>query len=134
MNPKLLFYIQFIFTFILLENCNWNKEKITDIKIDTMLIDIGRIEIGKKKTAKFRIKNIGKNNLIISKIVPDCICTIPKWSIQPVFPDKYTVVEVQVDKDFEGIFQQVVTLICNSKEKKHLLVVRGNFVKCNLLY
>ncbi|GAB1473184.1 hypothetical protein MASR2M69_06250 [Bacteroidota bacterium] len=36
--------------------------------VDTCSIDVGRISMGKDISAKFRVKNIGTEDLIINKI------------------------------------------------------------------
>lgn len=122
------FYSNLAFLTILLLNCTNNQDSSTSIKIDKTIIDLGKINIGEKKIAKFKIKNTGKKSLLIENIEPDCYCTIPEWDKLPIEPNNSTIVEVHVVKEFEGIFQQVVTLHCNTKEKKHLLVVRGLFI------
>ena len=101
----------------------------TNITISDKIIDLGEIKIGVQKKAIFSIRNVGNNDLRLADVIPDCYCTVPNWEKQPISPQKSTNITIIVNKDFEGIFQQVVSFSCNSKESKHLLVVRGKFIK-----
>ena len=107
----------------------FKRNNKTEITISDKIIDLGKIKIGVQKKAIFKIENVGNNDLKINDVIPDCYCTIPNWKKDAIAPQKSTNVTIVVNKDFEGIFQQVVTVLCNTKESKHLLVVRGKFIK-----
>jgi Protein of unknown function (DUF1573) len=100
----------------------------TEVIFSDKIIDLGTIKIGQKKKAIFNIKNVGSNDLYIKEVTPDCHCTIPEWNKKSIPPNESTDITVVVNKDYEGIFQQVVSIECNSRESKHLLVVRGRFI------
>ena len=75
------------------------------------------------------MKNIGNNDLQIHEVIPDCYCTVPSWEKDPISPQDFTNITIIVNKEYEGIFQQIVTVVCNTQESRHLLVVRGKFIK-----
>lgn len=109
-------------------SCKTNNDE-TLVSLNTNIMDLDSVKLGKNATANFYIKNIGNKDLYITDVVPDCYCTIPTWDKKGISSNDSTKITVVVKKDFTGIFQQVVKVACNTKEKTLLLVVRGKFIK-----
>ncbi len=128
-NKNILVLVAIFVSFASIAFYFFNRNNKTQVTISNKVIDLGEIKIGVQKKAIFSIKNVGNNDLKIADVIPDCFCTIPNWEKEPIPPQKSTNIIIVVNKDFEGVFQQVVTISCNSKESKHLLVVRGKFIK-----
>ena len=50
--------------------------------------DFGTIKQGKKVMHVFTFKNTGKNDLIISRAIGSCGCTVPEFPKEPILPGK----------------------------------------------
>ncbi len=46
--------------------------------------DFGTIEHGDKVTTTFSFSNVGKGDLVVTKVAGSCGCTVPAWPKEPV--------------------------------------------------
>ncbi len=105
-----------------------SNEKQTDCILDRKVVDMKYIKLGNSDTAIFCLKNIGNNPLLISNIIPDCYCTIPKFDKSTVNQNDSLKIQIIIKKENLGIFQQTVKFNCNTKQKFYLLAVRGKII------
>ena len=56
--------------------------------------DFGTIKQGKKVMHVFTFKNTGKNDLIISRAIGSCGCTVPEFPKEPILPGKLASIKV----------------------------------------
>jgi uncharacterized protein (DUF58 family) len=119
-------YFTGLLTFLCI-SCQSHNDK-PKAEVFKNIINKGNVQLGNVAEANFYIKNVGSGELYIKDIIPDCYCTTPAWSKKPILSSDSTKITVIVKKQYIGIFQQVVKVICNTDEKIILLVVRGKFV------
>lgn len=98
---------------------------LTSLQIEKQTIELKDLVVNKACFAKFNIKNIGYNPLIISNVNTTCGCTVPQWSKQPVLPNDTTTITVKVTPNNEGFFRKTITVNCNVKKQKIILIVNG---------
>lgn len=89
----------------------YDKSLITSLTVDTTILELKNLEINKTTTAKFSLKNIGPNPLVVNNVTTTCGCTVPNWSKQPVLPNKTTDIVVQVTPNKEGYFKKMLQYI-----------------------
>lgn len=90
-------------------------------------MDFGRVETGKRVTAKFRLLNEGKRDLLLRKVETSCGCTVVETGKRMVHPGETTEVTVVLDtRDLSGYQRKRVTLYTNDPEVATVvLVLRG---------
>lgn len=76
-------------------------------------------------TTKFNIKNTGNNPLIITNVSTTCGCTVPKWSKQPILPNRTTEIVVEITPSNIGFFRKTITVNSNIKKQKTILIIEG---------
>jgi hypothetical protein len=57
-------------------------------KFDKLEHNFGNIKEGPAANTEFKIKNIGKEPLLIKHVQASCGCTVPNWSKEPILPGK----------------------------------------------
>ncbi len=68
--------------------------KLTEMVFTEKEFDFGTINPGDKVNHFFTFKNTGKNDLIISKAMGSCGCTVPEFPKEPILPGKTAVMKV----------------------------------------
>jgi hypothetical protein len=81
------------------------------IKWQKTIHDFGTISHNKAVTAEFRFVNISKDPVVITKVVPSCGCTIPKYDETPVLPGKEGVIRTTFDAETKGVFMKKITVL-----------------------
>lgn len=107
-------------------------EKMTTIRIDNSLMDIGDREIKKSAVGKYKIYNTGTNDLIIKSLEPECHCTVGEFTNRPIRPGDSTTIILRYDSTRLGGFQSTARLETNSQQTPVLIVLRGNMTTSNL--
>lgn len=106
-----------------------NKEGLPVVEFEESVIDFGEIAQGEKVKRRFRFKNIGKSELIISDAKGSCGCTVPRWPKQPISPGQEGEVEVVFDsKGKQGRQHKTVTLIANTKPNTTVIALKGDVI------
>src|SRR5262245_8681669 len=77
----------------------------TVIKINKSIIDVGDKTPADLIQARFVIYNVGKEELKIQSVEPDCHCTVADFSGEAVKPGDSVVVVLQHDGKTMGLFQ-----------------------------
>lgn len=105
------------------------EEPAAIIRFDQMTYDFGSIEQGKPVTGKFEFYNDSKIPLIISDVKKSCGCTNVSFPQEPILPGKSGSVSATYNAAAEGNFMKSVTVMANTKEKMHVLYIKGQVVK-----
>lgn len=96
------------------------------IQFDTISYTIGSIEQGEIVSKKFKFKNIGNQTFKIIDVIPDCSCTSPTWTKEPLKPGESGYIIVTYDsKEDIGKFLKSITVLHNSGEGFTFLEMRG---------
>ncbi len=97
------------------------------IEFEEKVIDFGEISQGEKVKQRFRFKNTGNKELIISDAKGSCGCTVPRWPKQPIRPGQEGEIEVVFDsKGKQGRQHKTVTLIANTKPNTTVIALKGD--------
>lgn len=100
------------------------SDKLTSIGTNKSIHDFGEISRGEIVVCSFRVKNTGKNMLIINKIETSCGCTTLNWDRKPIKPGKEKKIEVEFNSDGRyGKQYKVISIFANIPEKVKDLAV-----------
>lgn len=88
--------------------------------------DFGTLVDGEVVTYKFKFKNTGNADLIISNASASCGCTIPSYPKEPIIPGGEGAIDVQFNSSGKvGTFDKNVTITSNTIPTQIYLVIRG---------
>ena len=88
--------------------------------------DAGSVSQGTIVTHSFIFTNKGNKDLEIYSVVPDCSCTSPKWTIDPIPPGKSGEILISYDsKDDLGKLLKTITVVHNAGEGHSFIELRG---------
>lgn len=138
MMRKFLFYLSIVFcvaSFLLYytNKISQNdpvvpKTKTTSIKVAHTLLDVGENQIHSPVTGKFTVYNVGKENLFITDVKPDCHCTAVDFPKKAILPKDSAIVFLKYDAANPGVFQSSAIMSTNSEPTATILVMRGYIV------
>ena len=97
----------------------------TTVEIENTEMELKNLKLKQATTTTFTVKNTGDAPLLIKHVDASCGCTVPRWTKQPVLPNKSTDIEVQVTPDVEGYFRKVVNIYCNTEQQNIALTIFG---------
>jgi len=99
---------------------------ITAIEIMDKTYDFGTIKQGEKASTVYRVKNIGKNPLIISKAKGSCGCTVPKWPKEAIAPGEIAEIKVVFNSTRKkGKQNKRITLTANTEPAQSHMTITG---------
>ncbi|RLD65703.1 MAG: hypothetical protein DRI84_06315 [Bacteroidetes bacterium] len=94
--------------------------------------DFGKLIDGVKVSFKFKFKNIGGSDLIISQIKTSCGCTATSFSKDPVAPGGSGIVELTFDSSHQpGMNFKNATIIANTQPNIVELKIRAEVVQAD---
>ena len=146
-------FVLFFFLIILFFSCNENDNKAaTDIvnisgtaedginkkdlpvmKLEEEEFNFGTITQGEKVSHKFKFRNMGNSELIISDAASSCGCTVPEYPKLPINPGKSAEVNVEFDSNNKsGMVTKEIALITNCMPNRTVIRIKANiFVPVN---
>lgn len=90
-------------------------------------IDYGTIKTNADGNKVFTVKNTGDKPLIISKVQPQCGCTTPEWSQEPIMPGKTGKIKVHYNTALTGNFQKLIEVYSNDPaNSRSVIFIKGN--------
>jgi hypothetical protein len=97
-----------------------------EIIFDTDVHDFGTIQKGEPAEFEFKLRNTGKEPLIISNCQKSCGCTTPKCPTEPILPGQSSSIKVSYNTNSAGVFHKTVTVVSNAKnESNKTLTIKG---------
>ena len=96
------------------------------LKVSEVEHDFGNIPAGTPVECVFTLTNTGNAPLVIATVHASCGCTKPEFSEEPVLPGKSTGIRVKFNAQGLGTFSKTITVYANTKDKAHLLFIKGN--------
>ena len=106
-----------------------DKSELPTMEFVEKVIEFGTISQGEKVKKRFRFKNTGSSNLIISDAKGSCGCTVPLWPKQPIRPGQEGEIEVVFDSNGKsGRQNKTVTLVANTVPNKTVIAIKGDVV------
>ncbi|SNC65954.1 Protein of unknown function [Hymenobacter gelipurpurascens] len=97
--------------------------------LDQTTHDFGKMEAGQAPTARFTIKNTGKQDLVLSAIQSQCYCVGYKSAPAPIKPGQSAVVELIYNQRKLGLQEESVTITSNDMHGDTKLTLKANVVK-----
>lgn len=89
--------------------------------------DFGTINIGDKVEYSFSFKNTGEADLIITKAVGSCGCTIPEYPKEAIKPGESAKMKVSFNSAGKhGLQQKSVTIVTNSEKGTESLLIKAS--------
>lgn len=104
-------------------------ENDPDFKFDKTKHDFGDIIQGDAVEHYFEFTNVGKEPLVISRIVTTCGCTAPTWPKEPIKPGESGKIKIVFNSTGKiGRQNKVVTILSNSVNQKDQLFIVANII------
>lgn len=104
------------------------SKELTSYMVSSKLIDVGEVKQRSKIEARFTVYNTGSKQLLISKVAPDCHCTVADAEKAVVAPNDSAVIILRYDSTRLGPFQSSALITLNAKSSPALIVMRGNVI------
>lgn len=106
---------------------NPNAPKITFAE---QSYDFGTVVEGPQVTHDFKIKNEGKEPLVLSNVRASCGCTVPTWPKEPILPGKESVISATYNTSGRpGHFNKTITIESNSEGGNKVVTITGEVIK-----
>ncbi|SNR33933.1 DUF1573 domain-containing protein [Hymenobacter mucosus] len=97
--------------------------------LDRAVHDFGKFEAGQTPSAKFTVKNTGKQDLVLSAILSQCYCVGYKNVPSPIKPGQSAVIELVYGQRKLGAQQEQVTITSNDLSGDAKVTLKANVVK-----
>jgi len=80
-----------------------------------------------KVSYKFKFKNVGNSDLLISKVSTSCGCTVGHYPKEPVKPGEEATVDVTFDSTHKkGMQNKTITILANTQPNRTILRIKAN--------
>lgn len=100
----------------------------TDVEFSEMEHSLGTLIWHNSAQATFTLKNMGRTDLVITDVEPDCGCTLVSWTQGPIAPGKSGNISARYDAEQLGHFSKSFAVYLNSDETPYYLTVSGKVV------
>jgi hypothetical protein len=116
-----------------MENTDNNKKLQTIVELNVVDYECENIYTNETYHAIFQLKNIGKNPLRLDRVSTSCGCFFAEWDRQAVNPGETSEIDVEMNWDKEGYFNQSIDVYCNIAVSPITLTVSGNVKDSTLI-
>lgn len=83
-------------------------------------------------THKFAVVNQGNEPLIIQKVIPDCGCTTPHWTLKPIATKDTGNIDITFNpENKKGHFKKIITVHTNGNPPVIFLEIEGEVIQKN---
>jgi len=91
--------------------------------------DFGEFKRYDMQQVEFEFQNNTDEAIVVDNVRPDCGCTSPNWSEEPVLPGEKGKITVEYDARKMGYFYKKVKVYLSGIRKGHKLYVEGDVVE-----
>lgn len=99
------------------------------IEFEKDFYDFGKIIQGEKVSYSFKFKNVGKSDLIISRVSSSCGCTVGDFPKVPVKEGESNKIEVKFDSEGRRGFQsKTITVLSNAQPSTSILRIKSEVI------
>lgn len=129
MKKMILTFLVFVSVFAL--NAQEVKSDVTPdsnapvFQFETDVMDYGKIVENAYGVRKFKFKNVGKSDLLITSISSSCGCTVPSYPKEAIKPGSTGEIEIQYNTSILGGFSKMITVFSNASEPQKILRLKG---------
>lgn len=106
-------------------NKNFNMYDDPYIGINNIEKHLGSLKLGSINKILFKVKNLGKKDLLISRVLPDCGCTIANYTKTQIKPNAAGDIELSFKAERPGPFVHVVFVESNAINGHVQLYIKG---------
>lgn len=134
-------FIVLVFIILFFCCCHNNKKeehttdiknsKITSIGFSARIIDFGNVSNDTNIVAVFYLKNIGKRELIIKEVEPECGCTgflLEKYNVSPGDSTRL-IINYNTKGQIKGFQRKAIIINSNTNKEYNTLFIRCNIVE-----
>lgn len=104
------------------------KENMSDlpvIEFDKEIHDFGKVMQGEKVTFNFKFENVGKSDLLITRVNTSCGCTASEFPREPIKPGEKKSLRVTFDSEGrKGIQNKTITVVSNCQPDIEVLRIK----------
>jgi hypothetical protein len=104
---------------------NITADNIAVFEFETDVIDYGKILQNADGIRKFKFKNVGKSDLLITSISSSCGCTVPSYPKEAIKPGGSGEIEIAYNTAILGGFSKMITVFSNASEPQKMLRLKG---------
>ncbi|MDO9260372.1 MAG: DUF1573 domain-containing protein [Flavobacteriaceae bacterium] len=126
---KLFFTLLFLMSSMMLfaqdNKLNITADNIAVFEFETDVIDYGKILQNADGIRKFKFKNVGKSDLLITSISSSCGCTVPSYPKEAIKPGGSGEIEIAYNTAILGGFSKMITVFSNASEPQKMLRLKG---------
>lgn len=94
-------------------------------QFETDIMDYGKIVQNSDGVRKFKFKNVGKSDLILTSVSSSCGCTVPSYPKEAIKPGGTGEIEVKYNTAILGGFSKTITVFSNATEPLKPLHLKG---------
>lgn len=100
------------------------------IKLANEVHDFGTIIEGPSVSYDFKLKNTGKEPLVLTNVRASCGCTVPTWPKEPILPGKEASITATYSTQGRvGGFTKTITIESNASEPNKVVTIKGEVIK-----
>lgn len=97
------------------------------ITFNETTLDYGKVAPNADGNRVFVVKNTGDKPLLISSVRPQCGCTTPEWSQEPIMPGKTGKIKVHYNTSIHGPFQKLIEVFSNDPVNgRSVIFIKGD--------
>lgn len=100
-----------------------SNSPVFQFEVDVM--DYGKILQNADGVRKFKFKNVGKSDLLITSISSSCGCTVPSYPKEAIKPGGTGEIEIAYNTAILGGFNKMITVFSNASEPQKILRLKG---------
>ena len=101
----------------------------TTVNFSEERFNFGTVTAGEKVQHNFKIKNTGKEPLIITNASSSCGCTVPEWPKEPIGSGKEGNVNVVFSSEGKkGIMEKTVTIVTNCEPSTRIIRIKAEVI------
>jgi len=101
----------------------------TSITIESDSLYLGKLDYYSIQHASFKIKNTGKDPLVIQSVNTSCGCTAAKYDKKPITQGETTIVVLEYKPNSLGYFRKTADVVCNVPKGYIRLKISGEVVE-----
>ena len=99
-----------------------SEAHLTEIAADQSIVDLGEFDWKTPKEAIFRLKNTGKNKLVVNDVVASCGCISVDFPKTPINSGENAIITVTYKADKPEFFSKALIVYANTKTPLKLTV------------
>ena len=109
------------------EQPDMGREPKGHLQLDSMYINMGRIQRDSVGTAIMHFRNTGDAPLQIMRIFSECGCTVPSYSSDEVMPGDEGKIKIRFNGKGRqpGMFRKALRIRSNADNPREILIVKG---------